>query len=98
MIVAECLPEARRSGDRHAWKTRLVRGLNERGFSAKDVRELFHLIDWLMELPPLEVEPSGPSPKRREPEGSCRTSYHPHRGRSGISVQVPPGTSPRCTA
>jgi hypothetical protein len=38
--------------DRHAWKVRLVRGLYERGFSAKDVRELFRLIDWLMELPP----------------------------------------------
>ncbi len=37
---------------RHAWKVRLVRGLFERGFSAKDVRELFRLIDWLMELPP----------------------------------------------
>jgi hypothetical protein len=38
--------------DRHAWKLRLVRGLYERGFSPKDVRELFRLIDWLMELPP----------------------------------------------
>ncbi len=37
---------------RHAWKIRLVRGLYERGFSPKDVRELFHVIDWLMELPP----------------------------------------------
>ena len=38
--------------DRHAWKIRLVRGLYERGFSPKDVRELFRVIDWLMELPP----------------------------------------------
>jgi hypothetical protein len=38
--------------DRHAWKLRLVRGLYEQGFSAKDVRELFRVIDWLMELPP----------------------------------------------
>jgi hypothetical protein len=30
-----------------------VRGLLERGFSAKDVRELFRVIDWLMELPPV---------------------------------------------
>ena len=36
---------------RHAWKVRLVRGLYERGFSAPDVRELFRVIDWLMELP-----------------------------------------------
>jgi hypothetical protein len=40
-------PEGRR-----AWKFRLVRGLYERGFKAEDVRQLFRLIDWLMELPP----------------------------------------------
>jgi hypothetical protein len=38
--------------DQHAWKLRLVRGLYDRGFSPKDVRELFRLIDWLMDLPP----------------------------------------------
>src|SRR5262245_24141771 len=38
--------------DRRAWKFRLVRGLYERGFSVEDVRRLFRLIDWLMELPP----------------------------------------------
>ncbi len=38
--------------DRHAWKVRLVRNLYERGFSPKDVRDLFRVIDWLMELPP----------------------------------------------
>ena len=37
---------------RHFWKLRLVRGLYEHGFSVKDVRELFRLIDWLMALPP----------------------------------------------
>jgi hypothetical protein len=36
---------------RHAWKVRLVRNLYERGFSPKDVRELFRVIDWLMVLP-----------------------------------------------
>ena len=39
-------------GDRRSWKIRLVRGMYERGFNAKDVRELFRVIDWLMELPP----------------------------------------------
>jgi hypothetical protein len=38
-------------GDRHTWKIRPVRGLYERAFSAQDVRELFRLIDWMMELP-----------------------------------------------
>jgi hypothetical protein len=38
--------------ERRAWKFRLVRGLYERGFQAQDVRQLFRLIDWLMELPP----------------------------------------------
>src|SRR5262249_41727596 len=37
---------------RRDWKFRLVRGLYERGFEAEDVRQLFRLIDWLMELPP----------------------------------------------
>jgi hypothetical protein len=41
---------------RQAWKLRLVRGLYERGFSTQDVRELFRVIDWLMELPPLRDE------------------------------------------
>lgn len=40
------------SADRYAWKVRLVRNLYERGFSPKDVRELFRVIDWMMELPP----------------------------------------------
>jgi hypothetical protein len=37
---------------RYDWKVRLVRNLYERGFSRKDVRELFRLMDWLMVLPP----------------------------------------------
>jgi hypothetical protein len=37
--------------ERRLWKFRLVRGLYERGFAAEDVRQLFRLIDWLMELP-----------------------------------------------
>jgi hypothetical protein len=37
---------------RRTWKLRLVRGLYERGFSTEDVRQLFRVIDWLMELPP----------------------------------------------
>jgi hypothetical protein len=37
--------------DRQMWKLRLVRGLYERGFSKEDVRQLFRVIDWLMELP-----------------------------------------------
>jgi hypothetical protein len=38
---------------RQLWKVRLVRGLYERGLTAEDVRQLFRLIDWLLELPPL---------------------------------------------
>jgi hypothetical protein len=41
---------------RSSWKLRLVRNLYERGFSAKDVRELFRLIDWLIDLPPVLEE------------------------------------------
>jgi hypothetical protein len=39
-------PEGRRDS-----KVRLVKGLYDRGCSAADVRQLFRLIDWLMELP-----------------------------------------------
>ncbi len=37
--------------DRLAWKVRLVRNLYECGLSSGDVRELFRLIDWMMDLP-----------------------------------------------
>jgi hypothetical protein len=53
-VVLAHLKTMQTQGDpasRHAWKVRLVRGLYERGLSAKDVRELFRVIDWLMELP-----------------------------------------------
>jgi hypothetical protein len=36
---------------RQVWKLRLVRGLYERGFNPRDVRELFRVIDWMLELP-----------------------------------------------
>jgi hypothetical protein len=36
---------------RHRWKIQLVKGLYEHGWSAEDVRQLFRLIDWLMDLP-----------------------------------------------
>jgi hypothetical protein len=38
--------EARRS-----WKVRLVKGLYQRGLSPEQVRELFRLLDWMMDLP-----------------------------------------------
>jgi hypothetical protein len=47
----KALETRRNPEDRRAWKLRLVRGLYERGFRAEDVRQLFRLIDWLMELP-----------------------------------------------
>jgi hypothetical protein len=36
---------------RRSWKIRLIRNLYDRGMGSKDVRELFRVIDWLMELP-----------------------------------------------
>jgi hypothetical protein len=36
---------------RCVWKVRLIKGLYERGLSKQDVRELFRLIDWMMDLP-----------------------------------------------
>lgn len=54
MVLAHLKTRETRSdpASRCDWKIRLVRNLLERGFSAKDVRGLFRLIDWLMELPP----------------------------------------------
>ena len=44
--------ETRQDPDsRQRWKIRLVKGLYERNWKPEDVRKLFCLIDWLMELP-----------------------------------------------
>jgi hypothetical protein len=42
-----------RPADRKTWKIRLIRGLYEQGYTPADVRELFRMIDWLMDLPKL---------------------------------------------
>lgn len=34
-----------------AWKLRIVRGLDERGYTRQDILELFRVIDWMMMLP-----------------------------------------------
>jgi hypothetical protein len=47
----KALETRRRPAERYAWKTRLVKGLYERGMGPEDVRRLFHFIDWVMELP-----------------------------------------------
>jgi len=36
---------------RRGWKWRVIKGLYERGFSSDQVRDLFRLIDWMMDLP-----------------------------------------------
>jgi hypothetical protein len=36
---------------RRDWKIRLVKSLFDRGLSAEEIRQLFRLIDWLMDLP-----------------------------------------------
>ena len=36
---------------RCGWKSRLIRGLYDRGLSADEVRELFRLLDWMLQLP-----------------------------------------------
>ena len=43
--------ETRRKPEaRYNWKTRLVRGLYDRGWTAEAVRELFRLLDWILGL------------------------------------------------
>jgi hypothetical protein len=36
---------------RRQWKLRVAKGLYERNWSSEDVRQLFRLIDWIMDLP-----------------------------------------------
>jgi hypothetical protein len=40
------------SAGRQHDKVQLVKGLYDRGWAAEEVRELFRLIDWMMDLPP----------------------------------------------
>ena len=41
---------------RYAAEVKLIKGLYERGWAAEDLRQLFRVIDWMMDLPkPLEV-------------------------------------------
>jgi hypothetical protein len=47
----KALERRRAPADRRAWKVRLVKGLYERGLKVEDVRQLFHFIDWIMDLP-----------------------------------------------
>jgi hypothetical protein len=37
--------------ERFTWKVRLVKGLLDRGYTAEDIRQLFKMIYWLLELP-----------------------------------------------
>ncbi len=48
----KALETRRNPRKRRHWKLHLVRGLYERGWHAADVRQLFRLIDWIMDLPP----------------------------------------------
>jgi flagellar biosynthesis/type III secretory pathway protein FliH len=45
------LETRREPAARWQWKVRLIKGLYERGLSAEQVRQLFRLIDWMMDLP-----------------------------------------------
>lgn len=47
----ETLQTHQAPGQRRARKVRLIKGLFDRGLSAEDVRRLFRLVDWLMDLP-----------------------------------------------
>jgi len=48
---------AREPHNRHHWKVRLIRSLYERGYEADEIRRLFRVIDWMMDLPTdLEIQ------------------------------------------
>jgi hypothetical protein len=41
---------------RCVWKIRLIKGLYERGLSKENVRDLFRMIDWMMDLPEAQYQ------------------------------------------
>ena len=51
MAHLKTLRTSRSLEDRFDWKLRLVKSLYEKGYSKKDILELFRFIDWLMKLP-----------------------------------------------
>ena len=54
MVLAHLLTQ-QTAGDpvtREQWKLRLMRSLYERGKSSDDIRQMFRVIDWMMDLPP----------------------------------------------
>ena len=49
--------ETRRDPDaRCIWKIRLIKGLYERGLSKENIRDLFRMIDWMMDLPEAQYQ------------------------------------------
>ncbi|HZU36146.1 MAG TPA: hypothetical protein VFA18_09565, partial [Gemmataceae bacterium] len=53
-VLLAQLKELETRGDpaaRRGWKIRLIKGLYDRGLSADEVRELFRLLDWVLQLP-----------------------------------------------
>ena len=59
MVLAHLLTQ-QTAGDpvnREQWKLRLMRSLYERGKSSDEIRQMFRVIDWMMDLPPaLEIQ------------------------------------------
>jgi hypothetical protein len=53
LVLAHLMTLATRqdAAARQGWKIRVIKGLYERGFTGDQVRQLFRLIDWLMDLP-----------------------------------------------
>ncbi len=45
------LQTRRNAKERFRWKVRLVQGLYDRGLSREEVRQLFRLLDWMVQLP-----------------------------------------------
>ena len=55
MVLAHLLTQ-QTAGDpvnRERWKLRLMRSLYERGKSSAEIRQMFRVIDWMMDLPPV---------------------------------------------
>lgn len=54
VVMAQIKAKASRSGEeRHRWKLHLIRLMYDRGYDRAKVLELFRVIDWMIQLPPV---------------------------------------------
>src|SRR5262249_27232385 len=79
-VLAHLTPQETRMDRlaRQDWKTRIIKGLYERGWSANDVRQLWRFIDWMMDLPQAWRRKSGKQSSTADGRIKCHSSTTQH--------------------